>query len=131
MRLIQVLTLVFASLFLFQVRAEAAVVAKVDISSQTMNVYVDGILTHSWPVSTARRGYITPTGVYRPQSLAAMHYSKKYHNSPMPHSIFFRGGFAIHGTGAVRQLGSPASHGCVRLAPENAAELYRLTRPTF
>ena len=128
MRLIQVLTLVFASVFLFQVRAEAAIVTKVDISSQTMNVYVNGVLTHSWPVSTARRGYFTPTGVYRVQSLQAMHYSRKYDNSPMPHSIFFRGGFAIHGTGAVGQLGRPASHGCVRLAPGNAATLFSLVR---
>ena len=128
MRLIQVLALAFLSVFLLQARAEAAVVAKVDISSQTMNVYVNGVLAHSWPVSTARRGYFTPTGVYRPQSLKAMHYSKKYHNSPMPHSIFFRGGFAIHGTGAVGQLGRPASHGCIRLSPSNAAQLFNLVR---
>ena len=106
--------------------AQASVVAKVDVSSQTMNVYVDGQLTYSWPVSTARAGYYTPRGSYGVQSLQAMHYSQKYHNSPMPHSVFFKGGFAVHGTGAVGQLGRPASHGCVRLSPGNAAELYSL-----
>ncbi len=106
--------------------AEAAVVAKVDVSSQTMNVYVDGQLTYSWPVSTARKGYYTPRGSYAVQSLQAMHYSRKYDNSPMPHSVFFKGGFAVHGTHAVSQLGRPASHGCVRLSPGNAAELYSL-----
>lgn len=108
--------------------ASASVVAKIDLSSQRMQVYVDGALVHSWPVSTARRGYVTPTGVYRPTVMKRMHYSKKYHNSPMPHSIFFRGGYAIHGTGAVGQLGRPASHGCVRLAPSHAAKLYSLVQ---
>jgi lipoprotein-anchoring transpeptidase ErfK/SrfK len=46
----------------------------------------------------------------------------------MPHSIFFLGGYAIHGTGYVRSLGRPASHGCIRLAPGNAARLYSLVR---
>ena len=55
-----------------------------------------------------------------------MHYSKKFDNAPMPHSIFFRGGYAIHATNAVRNLGRPASHGCVRLSPKDAAALYAL-----
>lgn len=55
-----------------------------------------------------------------------MHYSSKYENSPMPHSIFFLGGYAVHGTYAIRSLGRPVSHGCVRLAPANAATLYSL-----
>lgn len=101
-------------------------VAYVDISSQTMTVSSYGQTVYVWRVSTARSGYHTPTGSYRPQRMARMWYSKKYDNSPMPHSVFFRGGYAIHGTGAVRHLGSPASHGCVRLAPGNAATLYSM-----
>jgi len=108
--------------------AEARVVAKIDLSSQTMNVYVNGSLRHSWRVSTARRGYRTPTGSYSPKWLARMHYSSKYHNSPMPHSIFFHRGYAIHGTYAIRHLGRPASHGCVRLLPSHARTLYSLVR---
>jgi len=46
----------------------------------------------------------------------------------MPYSVFFRGGYAIHGTGYVKSLGRPVSHGCVRLHPRNAATLYRLVR---
>ena len=56
------------------------------------------------------------------------YFSKKYHNSPMPHSIFFRGGYAIHGTTSIKSLGRPASHGCVRLHPSNAATLYSLVK---
>jgi len=46
----------------------------------------------------------------------------------MPHSIFFRGGYAIHGTYEVAHLGRPVSHGCVRLSPANAATLYALVK---
>ena len=84
--------------------------------------------SYSWPVSTARRGYYTPTGVFHPYSLQPMHYSRKYDNAPMPHSIFFSGGYAIHATPHVGNLGRPASHGCVRLAPGNAATLYGIVK---
>ena len=104
----------------------SSIVARIDLSEQRMHVYVNGAQRYVWPVSTARRGYVTPVGTYRPQRLARMWYSKKYHKSPMPHSIFFRGGYAIHGTYSTRYLGRPASHGCVRLHPSNAATLYSL-----
>jgi lipoprotein-anchoring transpeptidase ErfK/SrfK len=108
--------------------AEAAVVARIDLSSQRMTVTVNGIPSYSWPVSTARRGYVTPTGTYRPQRMYRSYFSRKYYNSPMPYSIFFRGGYAIHGSTAISQLGSPASHGCIRLHPGNAATLYSLVQ---
>lgn len=82
--------------------------------------------TYQWPVSTARKGYYTPTGTFTPYSLQPMHYSKKYDNAPMPHSIFFSGGYAIHATPHVGNLGRPASHGCVRLSPSHAATLYEI-----
>jgi lipoprotein-anchoring transpeptidase ErfK/SrfK len=112
-----------------QVPAQAAsLVAHVDISSQTMTIKSGGRVTHVWRVSTARAGYYTPRGTFRPQRLNRMWYSRKYDNSPMPYSVFFRGGYAIHGTGAVRQLGTPASHGCVRLHTSNAATLFSMIR---
>ena len=106
--------------------AQAKVAVWIDISSQTMTVSVDGWRYANWRVSTARSGYWTPRGSFRPYLLKRMHYSRKYDNSPMPHSIFFRGGYAIHGTNYVKRLGTPASHGCVRLHPANAATLYAL-----
>ena len=95
---------------------------------QTMSVYEDGELLDVWPVSTARRGYVTPSGTFYPYSYQLMHYSRKYDNAPMPHSIFFSGGYAIHATPHVGNLGRPASHGCVRLAPGNAATLYNIVK---
>jgi lipoprotein-anchoring transpeptidase ErfK/SrfK len=102
--------------------------ARVDISSQTMTVSKYGRVIYRWKVSTARAGYITPRGTWRPTRLHRMWYSKKYHNSPMPYSVFYHGGYAIHGTGAVKNLGRPASHGCVRLHPSNAAQFYSLVQ---
>ena len=79
-------------------RANAAIVVRIDRATQTMQVVVDGVPRYDWRVSTGRRALPTPGGVYHPQRLAARWFSRKYHNSPMPHSIFFRGGIAIHGT---------------------------------
>ena len=108
--------------------ANANVSVRIDVSAQTMTVDVDGDRYATWRVSTARPGYYTPRGSFKPYVLKKMHYSRKYDNSPMPHSIFFRGGYAIHGTNYVKSLGRPASHGCIRLAPSNAATLYQLVK---
>ncbi|MFN0262331.1 L,D-transpeptidase [Tepidamorphus sp. 3E244] len=108
--------------------AEAGVVAQIDISQQNMRVYVNGRHKYTWKVSTGRRGYGTPTGSYSIKRMHRTYYSKKYHGAAMPHSLFFRGGYAVHGTSYVRQLGRPASHGCVRLHPSNARTLFNLVR---
>lgn len=106
----------------------ARVEARVDLRSQQMIVKVDGAVAHVWKVSTARKGYVTPRGVYGPKRMHKTYYSKKYYNSPMPYSIFFKGGYAVHGTTAVKALGGPASHGCIRLATPNARALYDLVK---
>jgi len=95
---------------------------------QRMNVYRDLEHTHAFKVSTGRRGYNTPTGAFKPYSLESMHYSRKYHMSPMPWSVFFNGGVAIHGTESIRNLGNRASHGCVRTHPKSARRIYNLIR---
>jgi L,D-transpeptidase catalytic domain len=109
-------------------QAEAGIVVTVDKSAQRLTVSVDGVKRYNWPVSTARIGYRTPVGTYRPERLERQCFSSKYNWSPMPHSIFFDGGYAIHGSYEVSRLGSPASHGCIRLRPDNAALLYSLVQ---
>jgi len=114
---------------LFSTPASAALIeARIDLSDQRMKVYRNGILRHTWKISTARRGYVTPTGTYKPTRMHEMWYSRKYDMSPMPHSIFFKGGYAVHGTDAIKNLGNPASHGCIRLHPDNARKLYKLVK---
>jgi lipoprotein-anchoring transpeptidase ErfK/SrfK len=98
----------------------------IDLTKQKMAVTENGVSKYTWSISSGRTGYITPRGTFRPVWMSKMWYSRKYDYAPMPHAIFFHGGTAIHGTDSVYALGRPASHGCVRLAPNNAATLYRL-----
>ncbi|HSH63265.1 MAG TPA: L,D-transpeptidase family protein [Methyloceanibacter sp.] len=105
------------------------ILVNIDKSTQEMTVFVDGIERHSWPVSTGTRGYSTPSGDYTARSMNQIWYSKQWDDAPMPHAVFFtKRGHAIHGTTEVKRLGRPASHGCVRLAPENAKTLFYLVK---
>jgi len=106
----------------------AALVAEIDIGTQTMTVSENGITKYHWKVSTARQGYVTPTGSYSAKWLSRDHRSKKYDNAPMPYAVFFNGGYAVHATYDVKRLGRPASHGCVRLLPQNAATFFSMTQ---
>jgi hypothetical protein len=126
MRLVGFVMVAMAAMITVNGGARASVVVTIDKSQQMMSVAVDGSTLYNWPVSTARAGYTTPNGTYRPQLLARSWFSRKYYNSPMPHSIFFHGGYAIHGSYEIAHLGGPASHGCVRLHPTNAATLFEL-----
>ncbi len=104
--------------------AAADIVAKVDLSDQQMQVYVDGKLKHSWSIASGRDGYETPTGKFRPQRLEREWYSKQYDDAAMPYSVFFKAGYAIHG--GYGRMGRPASHGCIRLTTSNAAKFFNL-----
>jgi lipoprotein-anchoring transpeptidase ErfK/SrfK len=102
----------------------AELTVTVDLSDQRMVVARAGETVHRWPVSTAREGKCTPLGTYRPVLLKRMHRSTLYGGAPMPHSIFFSGNYAIHGTTETDRLGTPASAGCIRLHPDDAETLF-------
>ena len=107
----------------------AQVQINIDKSRQEMTVFVDGIEQHTWPVSTGAPGYATPSGNFTASSMNEVWYSKEWDNAPMPNSIFFtKEGHAIHGSYETKKLGRAVSHGCVRLAPENAKALYALIK---
>jgi hypothetical protein len=108
--------------------AEARLDILVDKATQRMLVIQNGYMRYIWPVSTGRDETATPNGVYTPQRLERNWFSSAYYNSPMPYSIFFHNGYAIHGSYAINQLGGPASHGCVRLHPHHAALLFDLVQ---
>lgn len=97
-----------------------------NLTTQTMTVSAGGRQLHRWRISSGREGHRTPVGSFRAQWMSRMWYSRQYDMAPMPHSVFFKNGSAIHGTAAVSDLGLPASHGCVRLAPGNAATFFGL-----
>jgi L,D-transpeptidase catalytic domain len=112
-----------------ETQSTGAVLINIDKSRQRMTVFIDGVEKYVWPVSTGQAGYSTPSGNYTATSMNEVWYSKEWDNAPMPHSIFFRkDGYAIHGTYEAKNLGRPASHGCVRIARENAATLFALVK---
>lgn len=121
-----VLSLVFAFFALPAFASDVYIV--VDISDQSMAVRVNGETKYTFPVSTGRKGYTTPTGAYGVTRMYRKYHSKKYDGAPMPYSIFFHGGYAIHGTSDLKRLGTIASHGCVRLHPDNAKALFALVK---
>lgn len=117
-----------AALLAAALPAKADVLVSIDKGQQRMTVVVDGAPTYNWIVSTGRPGYDTPTGSYRAIRLERVYFSKKFDDAPMPNSVFFYGGYAIHGTYEEGKLGRPVSHGCVRLARHNAETLFSLVR---
>jgi hypothetical protein len=119
-----------AGLMLFAAgAAQANVSITIDKNAQQMTVAVDGVERYHWPVSTGIPSYETPNGSFRTFRMEEDHFSKEFDDAPMPHSIFFtKIGHAIHGTDSASRLGSPASHGCVRLSRANAATLYGLVQ---
>ncbi len=125
-RCLVVITAMFA-LFGSAGLALAGVNIRVDLASQRMQVETPDGERYSWAVSSGRDGYRTIRGNFRPTRLEKKWHSRKYGGN-MPNAIFFRGGFAIHGTSAVGALGRPASHGCVRLHPAHAAKLFSLVQ---
>jgi L,D-transpeptidase catalytic domain len=120
----------FAGLALFACNAARADVAiTVDKNNQMMTVAVDGVERYHWPVSTGIPSRETPGGNFRAFRMEEDHFSKEFDDAPMPHSIFFtKVGHAIHGTDSESRLGTPASHGCVRLSKANATTLYALVQ---
>lgn len=111
-----------------EIASAATLVAKVDISTQTMTVTHRGKVKYRWKVSTARSGKVTPSGTWTAKWLSRNHRSSRYNNAPMPFSIFYNGNYAVHGTDQVGRLGRPASAGCIRLHPDNARILFTLAQ---
>jgi lipoprotein-anchoring transpeptidase ErfK/SrfK len=122
-RLVAAIALLIAAL---SPAAAKTLVAEVDLSDQRMTVFYKGEALVNWVVSTGRPGYRTPTGVFRPQRMYVDYYSIQYDGSPMPHSVFYDRGYAIHGSYEIGSLGRPASHGCIRLHPGNAQKFFDL-----
>jgi len=132
MRLIRLFGAALAGALLFALGAlpaAARLLIEIDKSSQQMTVSRDGRVVQVWPVSTGLSRYDTPSGAYTPFRMEKDHFSREWDDAPMPHSIFFtKVGHAIHGTDHVRNIGRPASHGCVRLSRANAGMLWDLVK---
>lgn len=109
--------------------ARADLSIDIDKTTQQMTVALNNEPLFVWPVSTGAAGYDTPSGTFTPFRMEKDHFSREWDDAPMPHSVFFTTrGHAIHGSNHVKAIGTPASHGCVRLEPKNARILFDLVR---
>lgn len=109
--------------------ASADIRININKATQRMIVTVNGVQRYNWAVSTGKPGYATPSGTFRIFRMEKTYFSKEWDDAPMPNAMFFTAqGNAIHGTYQTGRLGSAVSHGCVRLAPANAAKLYALVQ---
>src|SRR3954469_2162587 len=122
-----VMTLMGLTVLAASSAAQAKIAITVDKDNQELTVVKDGVEKYRWPVSSGNPSHETPNGSFRTFRMEEDHYSKEFDDAPMPNAIFFtKMGHAIHGTDSVSRLGTPASHGCVRLSRANAATLYAL-----
>ena len=111
-----------------------------DLSNRTLTVYAANGAIRTFNVAIGAPGYSTPTGTYSvrkivwnpswipPDEAWARKYTPKgpgEKGNPMKVAkIFFREpAYYIHGTGEINSLGSAASHGCLRMHPDEVAEL--------
>lgn len=126
----------FSPNLLFSRRSVPAVYVVVDKGEQRLHLWIDGSYENSWDVSTgvnrrvcgkSGRCYFarTPTGTFRPQSMYRR-YTSRLWKARMDYSIFIIGGIALHATSDTRNLGRPASGGCVRQSTRNARYLFNL-----
>jgi len=105
---------------------QITLVLKADLGAQQLTILEGDTVVRVWPISSGIDGYPTPIGTFQPKSANRMWYSRQYNWTPMPYAVFFSRGVAFHGTDATSRLGTSASHGCIRLATSNAAELFDL-----
>lgn len=120
------LAALFAFLTIIYPDARADVLAHVDLSEQRLHLYVDGEKKDTWKISGGKKPGWTHTGTFRPQFLSRNHRSRLFRGAPMPYAVFYDSHWAVHGTTAIKRLGKPASHGCVRLHPKHAAIFFNL-----
>ena len=92
----------------------------VNLATQRMIVFRNGVPIAASTLSTGRKGYETPTGVFTILEKKKVHFSKTYDNAPMPNMqrLTWKG-ISLH---AGNLPGYPASHGCIRL-PSKFSEL--------
>ena len=103
---------------------------QIDKSRQILYLYLLGELKDSFRVSTGKgEEYDTPAMELHPEGPVLTKYtSRKFPGGNysglgnMPYAVFLKNGYAIHGTtpGNYSKLGTRASHGCIRLHPDNA-----------
>lgn len=112
----------------------------VDRTRQILTAYQGKRPVFATLVSTGRRGATTPAGIFRIWAKLATTVmddegdtidERPYTMQGVPWVMFFNEGVALHGAYWHNNFGRIRSHGCVNLAPQDAAEIFQFTSPTL
>src|SRR5690242_16336699 len=108
-----------------QLAPDGPMLVIVNLATQRLIVFRNGVPIGASTVSSGKDGYETPTGVFTVLQKAKEHYSKTYDNAPMPNMqrLTWKG-IALH---AGKLPGYPASHGCIRLPQKFSSLLFGAT----
>jgi lipoprotein-anchoring transpeptidase ErfK/SrfK len=105
---------------------------EINLSKQKMYLYEGQTFVNSFGVSTGKWSTPTPTGTFQIYNKISKAYSKPY-DLYMPYwsAITADGQYGIHGlpfkgswVEGASHIGTPVSHGCVRLGPGNDSNVY-------
>jgi L,D-transpeptidase catalytic domain len=98
----------------------------VNLATQRAVLFRNGVPMGASTISSGKKGYETPTGVFTVLEKKKEHYSKTYNNAAMPNMqrLTWKG-VALH---AGNLPGYPASHGCIRLPIQFSSLLFGATK---
>lgn len=99
----------------------------IDKTNQLLRAYEGNRLVFQSRVSTGKPGKRTPSGTFSAKGKERMHYSRRYHNAPMPYSVHLGGHYFIHGFSSVPRY--PASRGCIRMPVDSARQFFGWINP--
>ena len=101
---------------------------QVDLSTQSMKYFFNGVEIGDVPVSTGLRGHDTPTGEFQIfRKVPVVHYIGPGYDLPNTKwNLEFKKTYYLHGAYWHNQFGiRPMSHGCVNIAYVNAEKIYK------
>lgn len=99
---------------------------EVNLSKQRLIAWEGGRRVYSVPISSGKRSTPTRVGTFTIQSKhrTARMRGRGYNVPNVPYTMYYSGGYAIHGAYWHNRFGTPVSHGCVNLPVGQARKLY-------
>jgi len=108
----------------------------VDLSEQTLVAYEGDEPVYATVISSGKEGYEPPTGLFEVQQKyisttmnATDPIDGFYEVEEVPWTLYYHGGYALHGAYWHTDFGKVRSHGCTNIAPVDARWLYYWAEP--
>jgi len=108
----------------------------VDLGEQTLVAYQGDKPVYATVISSGKEGYEPPTGLFEVQQKyisttmnATDPIDGFYEVEEVPWTLYYHGGYALHGAYWHTDFGKVRSHGCTNIAPVDARWLYYWSEP--